>query len=65
MQAFHELLPQLLRPNGLYPFQLLSLQRLLPGSGAVWSSWSKLGLSTSFEPMPIATPGEDDAAWRA
>ena len=67
MQAFHELLPQLLRPNGLYSFfnGFCPFNVFFQGvaCSVVQLELLQLGLSTSFEPMPIATPGEDDAAW--
>ena len=67
MQDFHALLPKLLRPNGIYSFfnGLCPFNVFFQGvaCSVVQLELLSHGLSTSFAPMPIATPGGEDPAW--
>ena len=67
MQDFHDTLPQLLRPGGLYSFfnGMCPFNVFFQGvaCAVVQLELQALGLTTSFEQIEIATPQKGDAAW--
>ena len=67
MGEFHEALPKLLRPGGMYSFfnGMCPFNVFFQGvaCSVVQLELQALGLSTTFESLSIDTPAEGDTAW--